>query len=237
MPIRRLVVLSLLAPATLGCSGDPQPAAEPAAPAVAVSSDPGRDEAERLSPPKPERPATPRSAPRWPAVVPAAAPCRADDLAVTDAVTGAGRRARPGQKVNVFQPATPGAVGGVALRNEGTEPCRLVGRPAAALIAEDGTVLLRARPTPRFIGLPFAFPRRLLRALPPGRSARVVLAWANWCGPGSDPKTGWTDKPAPAALELDLPGGGGTVRVRLDNGHPACYGRERLYVTRFEPHA
>ena len=233
MRIHGPVALALFVLAPLGCSGDPQPAREPAAPAAAVAPDPGRDEAERLSVPKPARPAAARAAPRWPATVPAAAPCRADELAVTVF----GRRVGPGQEVNVFQPATPGAVGGVVVRNDGAAPCRLVGRPSAALLSDDGSVLLSAKPTPRFIRLPFAFPRRLLNALPPGRSARVVLAWANWCGPGSDAETGATTKAAPAALELELPGRGGALRVPLDDGHPACYGEEQLYVTRFEPHA
>jgi hypothetical protein len=92
-----------------------------------------------------------------------------------------------------LQGATGSLVGGVNLLNVGTTSCSLVGRPkisfsgAAAAATQWQVKELAASPAPPDV---LADPTGSLRALRPGKSAKVSLFWSNWCGPGADPTGG-----------------------------------------------
>lgn len=117
---------------------------------------------------------------------PLALPCRASDL-----------------HAHLFlQGATGTLVGGVDLRNAGGSPCALLGRPqvsftGGAAATERWRVKNIARsPEPLEV---LVDPLGSLRALAPGKSARVALFWSNWCGAG------------PAGLILRLQNGSSLV--------------------------
>jgi Protein of unknown function (DUF4232) len=104
---------------------------------------------------------------------PLAPPCRSRDL-----------------RAHLFlQGATGTLVGGVDLRNAGASPCALLGRPqisftGGAAANEPWRVKKIARsPEPLEV---LADPLGSLRALAPGKSARITLYWSNWCGTPPD---------------------------------------------------
>lgn len=107
-----------------------------------------------------------------------------------------------------LQGATGSLVGGVVLRNAGTQACSLVGRPSVSFAGT--TRRWRAESLARSPEPPdvLADPQGSLRALQPGKSASVWLVWSNWCGP------------PPAAIVLALASG---TSVRIATAHaPRC---------------
>ena len=126
-----------------------------------------------------------------------ARPCRASDL-----------RAGPGF---VFQAAVVGATGTVELRNAGTRPCSLTGRPRVRFVGAP-----RA-PAQRQVALPPqqpSFPRlrrpaAWLRSLAPGRSATLTIEWRNWCVPGAHAGNGVLLPPKAVRITF----GGGSLDV------------------------
>lgn len=152
--------------------------------------------------PRPRPPVVPwldRRPVRAAAHPPLAPPCRAPDL-----------------HAHLFlQGATGSLVGGVTLLNVGRRPCALLGRPALSFAgpaaARERWRSERLAPSPAAPDV-LADPPGSLRALAPGKSASVALAWSNWCGPGST--AGGGPGPPPAALLVGL-ASGTTIRVPL----------------------
>lgn len=153
--------------------------------------------------PAPAAPAVP-----WADIVPAtlrvprlgaAAPCRASDLKVQ----GGGI---------VFQATAAGASGTVELRNAGSRPCRLTGRPLVRFVGSPQSPRQHQTnepaSSPEFPAV--VKPASSLRALAPGAGATLSIDWDNWCPPG-----GLSGKPAiaPKAMRVTLPGGGGSIEI------------------------
>jgi hypothetical protein len=120
-----------------------------------------------------------------------------------------------------LQGATGSLVGGVDLVNVGARACSLTGRPQLAFTGPAARTTpwrvthLARSPAPIEV---LEDPISSLRAVRPGKAARIFLAWSNWCGPGAQP----TGSPGrrPDALRLTLPGGG---RIALPLAHaPRC---------------
>jgi hypothetical protein len=169
---------------------------------------------------------------RWARIVPvelrgprttSAAWCRASDLKVQ----GSGI---------VFQATAAGASGTVELRNVGSRPCRLTGRPVVRFVGAPRSPrqLRTAEPavSPEFPAI--SKPASSLRALPPGSDATLSIQWNNWCPPGAR-----TGKPvmAPKSVLVTLPAGRGSIDVPynavtscLQRGAPSTIG-----VQPFEP--
>src|SRR5712692_1395503 len=154
------------------------------------------------------------ASPPGPRVPPLAPPCRAAELKI-HAADPAGLFFDNG--------ATGWLTGALLFRNEG-RPCSLVGQPRVRFVGggahEVGQSVARlsanhdpARP-PDALPLPFS-----TRALPRGSAASVELWWNNWCA-GTSPTSARRPDP-PAAIEVSLPHGGGSARLRI--GHaPSC---------------
>jgi hypothetical protein len=130
----------------------------------------------------------------------AAAPCRAANLKVV------------GQGF-VFQSAPSGAVGAVVLRNDGSAPCRLTGRPNVRFVGAP------RQPAQHEVALPeqvaqFPQVRRpdaVLLALQPADTAVLALEWSNWCVPGARQVKGKLIPPS--AVRVTLSGGRGSLDV------------------------
>ena len=168
----------------------------------------------------------------WDAAVPAqlhapqvapAAPCRASQLKVA----GAGF---------AFAPALSGGTGSVTLRNSGSAPCGLAGRPSVRVVGAKPQPAQRQEPLPDQAP-PFPKvlpPAATLRSLAPGGTATLTVDWSNWCVPGAATAT----KPLtpPKALRVTLAG-----RGSLDIGYdavPSCDAPARpstLGVREFQP--
>ena len=150
---------------------------------------------------------------------PAAARCRAEDLAVRGQVK--------------FVPRLEGGIALVQLRNHGTRACRLTGRPRVRFVKDGGPVQVQ-RPTPTTpTQFPDAtFPPSSLLALRPGEAGDVTVTWDNWCDPVVEGKPHLP----PKALRITLPAGGSVdadynaVPPCLDPNAPTTIG-----VSRFQP--
>ena len=124
-----------------------------------------------------------------------------------------------------LQGATGSLIGGITLRNAGSAPCSLVGRPRISIARAKATHwqikrLARSATPPDVL----ADPPGSLRALAPGKSAGITLFWSNWCGP------------APAGFAIAL-GGGSTLTVPTAHT-PRCdapQGSSVLSVAPFAP--
>ena len=179
------------------------------------------------------RPAVAHSpAVRWASIVPAqlrapqltsAKPCRASELKVQ----GAGVD---------FQATAAGASGSVELRNVGSRPCRLTGRPQVRFVGAPRAPRQRqtAEPglTPEFPAV--TKPASSLRAVKPGSDATLSVEWNNWCPPG--PHSSAPVVP-PRAVRVTLPGARGSLEIPynavapcLEPGSPSTIG-----VRPFEP--
>lgn len=138
----------------------------------------------------------------------AAAPCRASELKVQ----GGGI---------VFQATAAGASGTVVLRNAGSRPCRLTGRPLVRFVGSPQSPRQRqvAEPAvpPEFPAV--TKPASSLQAVAPGSGATLSIDWNNWCPPG-----GLSGKPAvaPKAVRVTLPGGEGSIDISYNAVTP-CF--------------
>jgi hypothetical protein len=168
----------------------------------------------------------------WASIIPAelrapplttAAPCRASELRVQ----GGGI---------VFQATVVGASGTVELRNAGSRPCRLTGRPLVRFIGAPRSPRQRqtAEPalSPEFPAV--SRPASSLRAVAPGSDATLSVDWNNWCPPGRP-----SSKPvmAPKAMRVTLPGGGGSIDISYNAVTP-CFqpgSPSTIGVRPFEP--
>ena len=107
----------------------------------------------------------------------------------------------------VFRATDTGGTGEATLENRGPGACSLSGRPSVRFVGGSPGVRQRqvALP-PRQLSFPaLAPPASALLALRPGRAARVVIDWRNWCVPVRERADA---RPAPPrALRLTLPGG------------------------------
>src|SRR5918911_1619660 len=105
-------------------------------------------------------------------------PPRAAEPPLAPRCEGPGLRARL-----QVQGALGNLIGGVVVRNAGHAPCSLRGRPAARFdggpAAETRVRLVAAPADPPDESLIYDRPSSL-RALGPGRSAFVPIAWGNW---------------------------------------------------------
>ena len=129
-----------------------------------------------------------------------AAPCRASQL-------------RAEGKGFVFSPAIVGGTGSATLRNTGSSPCSLTGRPVVRFVGAPKAPRQRqvALP-PRAATFPTVLPAaETLNALPPGRAATVSVDWRNWCVPGA----ARTHRPLrpPRAVRVTLAHGAGSLDV------------------------
>lgn len=144
----------------------------------------------------------------WASIVPAelraprlttAAPCRAAELKVQ------------GGGID-FQATAAGASGTVELRNVGSRPCRLTGRPVVRLVGAPQSPPQRqmSEPplSPEFPAV--TKPAASLRAVAPGSEVTLSLDWNNWCPPGRR-----SSKPVvpPQAVRVALPGGRGSIDI------------------------
>lgn len=140
--------------------------------------------------------------------VAAAPPCRASALRVV----GRGFR---------FDPALAGGSGVVTLRNAGSVPCRLTGRPMVRLVGGTrGPAQRQLDARPQQPAFPTIVPpASTLLALPAGASAVLGVDWRNWCvaGAGSSPRP----LVPPKAVRVTLPGALGHLDVSYD-AVPAC---------------
>ncbi|WP_028057857.1 DUF4232 domain-containing protein [Candidatus Solirubrobacter pratensis] len=154
---------------------------------------------------------------------PAPAPaCRASQLKVA----GNGVQFVPGTQ--------QGGIGSVVVRNGGTRPCRLTGRPEVRFVG--GTAPPRQRQRALAPDAP-AFPKvappaASLLALQPGQSAALTIDWENWC-PQSRERA---NLQPPKALRVTLPGGRGSVDVKY-NAVVSCDHQDRPSVIGVRPFA
>ena len=101
----------------------------------------------------------------------------------------------------VTQGSTGATVGEFQLRNDGQTDCWLSGRATLAVLDDQGQRLpIRTLQS-----------KRSALRLTPHAAAEVLFQWHNWCR-----------LTAPAALRLELPGGGGTIMTKADIGRPRC---------------
>ncbi len=153
-----------------------------------------------------------------------APPCRASQL-------------RPVGDGFTFQAAISGATGSVALRNIGTAPCSLRGRPAVRFVGAPKA------PEQRQVPLPPQqppFPRLLLPAarllsLAPGDSASLGIEWRNWCVPNA--QTAKKPLIPPTSVRITLLDGRGSLDVYY-NAVTSCEhpeGPSTIGVRPFQP--
>ncbi len=120
---------------------------------------------------------------------------------------------RPEGRGFTFAAAIAGAVGSAALRNVGTAPCRLTGRPVVRFVGAPRAPVQRQVPLPPQQP---SFPRLLrptasLLSIPPGGAASLGIEWRNWCVPNARAAT----KPLvpPKFVRVTLPAAGGSLDV------------------------
>ncbi len=135
---------------------------------------------------------------------PAAVACRAADLAVRGQVK--------------FVARLQGGIALVPVRNTGTRPCRLTGRPGVRFVKDGGPVQVqKAIPTTPSQFPEVTYPTSALLALRPGEAGDVTITWDNWC----DPVIKGKPRVPPSALRITLPGGRGSVDADY-NAVPPC---------------
>jgi hypothetical protein len=123
--------------------------------------------------------------PPVPPAPPPAGPCRARDLEAS--------------LPNPWNGAGGSLVGGVGVSNISRHPCSLLGKPAIRI--PGGRVHVRS--IPAYGDDPLnRHPLSSLRALAPGKTASLMLIWANWCG-----------GPPPRFFLVTLRGSRSTLRV------------------------
>lgn len=130
----------------------------------------------------------------------AAVPCKASNLKIVG----------PGF---VFQSAPSGAAGAAVLRNAGTAPCRLTGRPDVRFVGAPRQPVQHQIPLPAAVAQfpQVRRPEAALLALQPGDTAVLPLEWSNWCVPGARAVKGKLIPPS--AVRVTLPHGGGSLDV------------------------
>ena len=118
-----------------------------------------------------------------------------------------------------LQGATGSLVGGVTLRQIGRTPCALVGQPSVRFAGKAARRTRWRIHTMHVLGgvdpSAIVLPRSSLRSMRPDEEAFVQMVWSNWCGPDSQPASG--PGPAPRAIVLSLPRGGGEFRLRTQD--------------------
>jgi hypothetical protein len=135
---------------------------------------------------------------------PAPAPCRAEDLTV------------PGQIR--FVPRLQGGIALVQIRNTGTRPCRLTGRPLVKLVKDGGPTQVQTPISPTPSEFPeVTYPASGLLALRPGEAGDLTITWDNWC----DPVVAGQPHLPPSAVRITLPAGRGSVDADY-NAVPRC---------------
>jgi hypothetical protein len=157
--------------------------------------------------PKAVGPAVPWTSAQPPQVAertPAGTPCRAADLKVQGQVS--------------FVAMLQGGIALVTIRNRGTHPCRLAGRPRVRFVKNGGPEQVQRQIPPTPSNFPeTAYPRSALLALRPGEAGAVTISWDNWC----DPIVQGKPHVPPSAVRITLPDGGGSVDADY-NAVPAC---------------
>lgn len=130
----------------------------------------------------------------------AAAPCKASNLKIV------------GQGF-VFQSAPSGAAGAAVLRNAGTAPCRLTGRPDVRFVGAPRQPVQHQIPLPPAVAQfpQVRRPEAVLLALQPGETAVLPLEWSNWCVPGARTVKGKLIPPS--AVRVTLQRGRGSLDV------------------------
>src|SRR3954454_15264784 len=135
---------------------------------------------------------------------PVSTPCNAADLAVTG-------------QVDFEAYGNGGGIAVIALKNKGSQVCRLEGSPQVKLVKDGGPKQVNtAIQRPPVIFPDTAYPVSSLLAIRPGEYAGLTLTWFNWC----DPDTG-SKRVAPSALRITLPNGSGHVDADF-NAVPPC---------------
>ena len=106
----------------------------------------------------------------------------------------------------------------IPVRNTGTSPCRLTGRPRVRLVKQGGPVQVQRLIAPAPSTFPeVTYPRSSLLALRPGETAAVTVSWTNWC----DLKVPGKPHIPPKALRITLPLGRGHLDADY-NAVPPC---------------
>jgi len=136
---------------------------------------------------------------------PAAAPCKAADLAMRG-------------DVNFAANGRGGGIAVIALEHTGKQPCRLEGSPQIKLVKGEGPEQINTPlQRPPVIFPDTAYPLSTLSSLQPGEIAGLTLTWTNWC------QKAVPGKPhlAPKALRITLPGQNGHLDANY-NAVPPC---------------
>ena len=137
---------------------------------------------------------------------PTSTPCRGADFKATDDVkfTGYGNG---------------GAIAVIALKNQGTQACRLDGTPQVRLVKDGGPQQVNtALGRPPLIFPDTAYPLSSLLAVKPGEVVGLTITWDNWC----DRQIPGKKRLPPSAVRITLPGGNGHVDAGY-NAVPACH--------------
>jgi hypothetical protein len=149
---------------------------------------------------------------------PASTPCRATDLAVNG-------------QVDFTANGKGGGIAVIALRNKGTQECRLEGRPSVRLVKSGGPQQVNAPiDRPPVIFPDTAYPLSSLLAIRPGEVAGLTITWTNWC----DPKVPGKKRLAPSAVRITLPKGTGHVDADY-NAVPPCLDASRPSTIEVSP--
>ena len=136
---------------------------------------------------------------------PASVPCQASDLAATG-------------EVQFTANGKGGGIAVIALRNKGTQECRLEGRPSVKLVHSGEPKQVNAPiDRPPVIFPDTAYPLSSLLAVKPGEVAGLTVTWTNWC----DPEIAGKKRVAPSAVRITLPNGTGHIDADY-NAVPAC---------------
>jgi uncharacterized protein DUF4232 len=135
-----------------------------------------------------------------------AAPCRASSLAISGVVQ--------------FTPngQSGGGLAFVPIRNIGTRPCSLTGRPTVRMVKRGGPqqqIVPIAEIPPQWPGV--SLPASMLRSVRPDEAAALAVEWTNWC---DFPVKGKPHVP-PSALRVTLPHGRGSISADY-NAVPQC---------------
>jgi uncharacterized protein DUF4232 len=149
---------------------------------------------------------------------PASTPCRASDLAVQGEVQFEGN-------------GRGGGIAVLALRNKGTQECRLEGRPSVKLVKKGGPQQVNAPiDRPPLIFPDTAYPNSSLLAIRPGEVAGLTITWTNWC----DPQIPGKKRVAPSAVRITLANGTGHVDADY-NAVPGCLDPKRPSTIEVSP--
>lgn len=149
---------------------------------------------------------------------PASTPCRAADLATTG-------------QVEFVANGKGGGIAVVALKNKGTQECRLEGRPSVKLVHNGVPKQVNAPiDRPPMIFPDTAYPLSSLLAIRPGEVAGLTLTWTNWC----DPQIPGKKRVAPSAVRITLANGTGHIDADY-NAVPACLDPKRPSTIEVSP--